>query len=484
MAMTTMRISTAWSQQLSVNAMAGKQTQLAKVQQQLGSGLKVSSPADDPAGAVKILDLERTVAKTTQYQSNISTARERLNIEESALTTANDVLANARDLTIQGMNATQNSSDRLSIKTQVDQLIEQMAGAANTQNANGEFIFSGDLSTVPPFAKNATTGEYVYQGGPQQRALQISPTRQVADGDLGSAVFQDIPSSSPAKDSNGNRSIFNTLKALSDALGGDFKATPAQLTGDKFLRYGLDYTGKTAQFNLVASAEKVGPAPFSRTVPPTPLALSAAPTIDLSGKKFASVEDAVIEINNQLGLISTAGNTLPASDVAPNTGIPAGSHFSDVIQARSNGNKIEFVSVATGTSGTGTGSIISISNVAGTFLMDAGFSNNQSKTGSDLAVPPAQDLQTQLGNVLTDLDTAQGSILQATTSVGTRLNALDDQESQNGKFILDSKAALSQVQDLDYAEAMSRFQLQSLALQAAQQTFGKVKDLSLFNYLR
>lgn len=488
----TMRISTAWAQQLSTNAMASKQTQISKVQQQLSTGLKVSTPADDPAGAVKILDLQRAVAKTTQYQSNISTVRGRLNIEESALTSSNDILANARELTIRAKNDTLNSADRLSIKTEVDQLIEELAGTANTQNANGEFIFSGDLSTVPPFAKNATTGEYVYQGGQQQRGVQISPTRQVADSDLGSTVFQDIASSSPAKDENGNRSIFNTLKALSDALGATFNATPAQITGDKFLRYGLDYTTKTAQFNLVASTEKVGPPPFSRTVPPTPLALvTPSPTIDLSGKKFANADALAIEINNQLAAV----NLLPA-DLAPNTGIPAVGtpNYSNVIQARSNGNKIEFVSVATSTAvapggtgspvGTGAGSIITINNVAGTFLSDAGFTNNQSKTGADLPVLPVQVLQSQLSDVLTDIDTAQNSVLQATTSVGVRQKVLDDQESQNDKFIIDTKTTLSQVQDLDYAEAFSRFQLLSTALQAAQQTFSKAKDLSLFNYIR
>ncbi|MGZ4994266.1 MAG: flagellin, partial [Methylobacter sp.] len=83
----------------------------------------------------------------------------------------------------------------------------------------------------------------------------------------------------------------------------------------------------------------------------------------------------------------------------------------------------------------------------------------------------------------TDLDSALNSFLEARTSVGIRLNVLDDQESQNEKFVLDTKQTLSETQDLDYAEAISRFQLQSTALQAAQQTFAKVKGLSLFNYL-
>ncbi len=433
-----MRISTGWAQQLSVNAMISQQSKLAKVQQQMSTGMKVLTPAEDPAAAVRILDLEGTVAKTNQYQSNIASARDRLNIEESALTTSGNLLTRAKELTMQGMTATINSSDRLTIKTEVDQLIQELASAANTKNGNGEYVFSGDLSTVPPFALNTATGQYVYQGGTQQLALQISPTRQIADGDLGFNVFENINSSSPAADENGKRSIFNTLKALSDGLSASFSATSGAITGDRFLRYGLDYTNPpaTAKFDLVANG------------------ITTAP-IDLSNKKFTSVEGIVTEINNQL---TTGG-------------------FNGNIQARSNGNRLEFVSVATGAT-----SNIQINNVAGTFLTDAGFSNAQSKAGVDMLVPE-QAFQRQLDDVLADIDVAQESILQATSSVGVRQNALDHQESQNEKFILDTKTTLSQTQDLDYADAVSRFQMQSTALQAAQQTFAKIKDLSLFHYL-
>ncbi|MDO9169696.1 MAG: flagellar hook-associated protein FlgL [Methylobacter sp.] len=444
-----MRISTAWAQQLSVNAMGKQQTELAKVQQQLSSGRKVSTPAEDPAAAVRVLDLEGTITKTEQYQSNIATVRGRLNLEESALETSNNILFRAKELTIQGMNASLNNSDRLSIKFEVDQLIEQLAGVANTKNANGEFIFSGDLSTVPAFAKHPTTGEYVYQGGTQQRALQIGSSRQVADSDLGFNVFENITSSSPAADQavdqNGDptkiRSIFNTLKALSEGLSDTFTATPGAITGDRFLRYGLTYpAAPPTTFDLTAD----GGAPIP---------------IDLSGQVITGVEDLATEINNQL-----------AAAAAP---VPA------TMQARSNGNRIEFFSVATGPT-----SSITISEstpASGTFLTDAGFSgssNNLTKTGVD-----AQVFQDQLGNVLTDLDAALDSFLQTRTSVGARMNALDNQESQNEKFVLDTKTTLSETQDLDYVDAISKFQLQSIALQAGQQAFAQVNKLSLFNYL-
>jgi flagellar hook-associated protein 3 FlgL len=426
-----MRISTSWAQQYSINAMINQQTKLAKIQQQISSGLKVAAPAEDPAAAVRILDLEASIAKTNQFQSNISTVRARLNLEESALENANDMLDRARELTIQAKNDAMGPRERQSIKYEIDQLLLGMVEVANTQNANGEFIFSGDLGNVRPFEKNPVTGEFTYQGGPHQRVVQISPTRQVADGDLGFDVFENIDSISPAANEDGKRSVFNTLKSLSEALGASLNPNPAEITGGNFLRYGLDYSGLTVQFDLVSGAV---------TAP-----------INLSNKQFTDVNGIVTEINNQL----TAGG------------------YSGAIKAQSNGNKIEFASVATGATAN-----IQINNVSGTFLTDAGFSNGQNMTGAS-----SQTFQDQLAAVINDLKSAQDSFLEARTSVGARLNALDHQDGQNEKFVLDSEATLSDTKDLDYASAISKFQLQSTSLQAAQQAFAKIKILSLFNYL-
>ncbi len=432
-----MRISTAWAQQLSVNAMNVQQRQVAKVQQQISSGVRVSTPAEDPAAAVRILDLERTVDTTAQYQSNVSTVRGRLNVEESALATSGSILDRARELTIQALNAGTNPNDRLAIKAEVDQLTQELAGVANTQNANGEYIFSGSLSSLPAFTLQPVTGEYVYQGGSQQRTLQIGPTRQVADSDLGVNVFENINSSSALADENGKRSVFKTLQALSEGLSATYAPSPGEITGDRFLPYGLDYANPptTAQFTLTSSGTSA--------------------TIDLSGQSFADVGAVVTEINNQLG-------GLTGTDM----------------QARANGNRIEFVSVTTGSA-----TNIQITNTSGSFLTDAGFVDGQNKAGVDLPLPPVQLLQNKLGDVLADLTSAQNVFEETRSSVGARLNALDNQQAQNDQFTLDTKTTLSDTRDLDYADAINRFQLQSTALQAAQQAFGKVKSLSLFNYI-
>ena len=84
---------------------------------------------------------------------------------------------------------------------------------------------------------------------------------------------------------------------------------------------------------------------------------------------------------------------------------------------------------------------------------------------------------------LDDLNLVQEHIADFRTRGGSRLNSIDEQKGINGDFILTLQTALSNTEDLDLAEAVSRFEQELVALQAAQQTFNMVQGLSLFNYL-
>ncbi|EHQ52145.1 flagellar hook-associated protein 3 [Ectothiorhodospira sp. PHS-1] len=89
-----------------------------------------------------------------------------------------------------------------------------------------------------------------------------------------------------------------------------------------------------------------------------------------------------------------------------------------------------------------------------------------------------------VGDKLTELDQSLGRILDIQATLGARLNGVETQENLNAEQILQLETTLSQIRDLDYAEAISRFSLQQVSLQAAQQTYVQVQRLSLFDYLR
>lgn len=98
------------------------------------------------------------------------------------------------------------------------------------------------------------------------------------------------------------------------------------------------------------------------------------------------------------------------------------------------------------------------------------FANNMAANNAD---PAAID----------NIHVAMNRVLEARAGVGARLNAVDRQFEVNADFILDAQTAKSAIEDLDYAEATGRFNLESVALQAAQQAYVKVQGLSLFNFL-
>ena len=87
------------------------------------------------------------------------------------------------------------------------------------------------------------------------------------------------------------------------------------------------------------------------------------------------------------------------------------------------------------------------------------------------------------GITLTRLDSAIEEVLNIRTSIGARLNNIDSQRNMNDAFDLLMQENRSSLEDLDYTEAISRFERQLLALQASQQSFIKIEGLSLFNYL-
>ena len=98
---------------------------------------------------------------------------------------------------------------------------------------------------------------------------------------------------------------------------------------------------------------------------------------------------------------------------------------------------------------------------------------------------PANDarINNEASRGLVNLDNAIENILKIQSDVGTRMRRADIQADTNDAFNLQLKETLSELQDLDYAEAISRLNIQMLALQAAQQSFAKTQQMSLFNYL-
>lgn len=147
------------------------------------------------------------------------------------------------------------------------------------------------------------------------------------------------------------------------------------------------------------------------------------------------------------------------------------------------GNGLSFsdggVSVSLSFSGTPqAGDAFTVSSVASTFDVMGNLVNALNAQPSSPAA-----IRFAGNQAIAGMDAAEDSISRVRAGVGSRMVEVETQQNINSSMDLQYEETLSRLQDLDYASALSSLSQQKAFLEAAQQSFLKVSNLSLFNYL-
>lgn len=103
--------------------------------------------------------------------------------------------------------------------------------------------------------------------------------------------------------------------------------------------------------------------------------------------------------------------------------------------------------------------------------------------------PPANDAEKaqrrqKMNAFMSDLDQTFEHVNANRSEVGTRLSYIDSSREENSAIKFQVDKTIAELEDLDYAEAISRLQFQMTTLEAIQRTFSRLESMSLFNYLR
>ncbi len=187
-----MRIASSQIYRQGVNNMLDVSRQLAKTQQQVSSGKRFATPADDPIAASQVVQINQELALRDQYQKNIQQVSSQLSLEDSVLGQATDILQRLRELTIQAGDGALTLQDRASIATEIKTRTEEMISLMNSRTAGGEYLFAGSRGQTQPFARNSA-GEVAFNGDEKQRRVQVTASSSLAISDSGRGIFIDVP---------------------------------------------------------------------------------------------------------------------------------------------------------------------------------------------------------------------------------------------------------------------------------------------------
>jgi flagellar hook-associated protein 3 FlgL len=213
------------------------QSGLAKTQQQLSTGRRVLTPADDPVAAARALEVSQSQSLNTQYGRNRQHAQSSLGAVEGALTSVTSLIQDVKTTVIAAGNGALSDTERGFMATELRGRFEELIGLANSRDAQGNYLFSGFHTTTAPFAETTivtatgTAAGAVYQGDQGQRLMQVDTARQMSVSSPGQTVFQD-----------GNQGVFQTLGALIEQLKtpGTVGLTSALATANTNLDLALD----------------------------------------------------------------------------------------------------------------------------------------------------------------------------------------------------------------------------------------------------
>jgi flagellar hook-associated protein 3 FlgL len=391
-----------------------------KTQNQISTGQRILTPADDPVAAARILQVNQQQSQIDQYIDNINVVDDRLKLEETQLNAVTEILFRMEEIAIQSANGILSHSERKGLAQEVSLRLQELVDLANTRDVNNEYIFAGYKGGTKPFEANSSGG-YDYFGDDGQRVVHVASSTTVAISDSGKDVFVDIPShqNTMFTDVNpvnaGNASLSPGL--ISNQTSFDASSYPNDFV--------IEFNAGSNNFDVYTRAayESAGAASFS--VPST----GSPTTIDA-------------EAAGGLGWEITVSGT------------PAGG---DTFFVNSSNKQ-------------------SLMTTIGKFEFGL---RTLTDSPADKAV-----LDQLINDTLTNLSTGRESISTTTAKIGARQNVIESVLNLHEGVKLINQGILSDIRDLDYAEAISRLSAESFTLEAAQQSFSKLSQISLFNFLR
>ena len=134
--------------------------------------------------------------RTDSTQRALDASRNSMQLTESALSDAGDLLQQARELVVSAGNASYTDAERADVANQLTAIRNQLLGVANRADGTGGYVFAGQGASQPPYIDRPGGVDYVGTGG-AVRVASDEPLPLTLDGNAtwltastGNGVFE------------------------------------------------------------------------------------------------------------------------------------------------------------------------------------------------------------------------------------------------------------------------------------------------------
>lgn len=431
-----MTVSTKFFNAQTIHTLGLMNERAVSLQGQISTGKKDLSPSDSPVDVSRLSAAEEIEANIARYQSNANLAKERLDLADSAMRSAQSMITRALELAIKGANDTYSDVDRNAIRLEIDQLRDNLINVANAKDALGQSLFGGFQTTDEVF-KADINGKVNYFGDVGQHKVKVSDTAELATGLNGANTFMRVDTD------NGPISLFKIFDGLSEGL-----KTPANVMT----------TTTFVEPEGVKVDIRAGRTPISQSFNLT----GSAGTVKINADLINGAPDALIDQINEL----TSATGVSASEAAADgsfiltdalgADITISEYQVDGQSTAEEPRKAELTLTAVDSDGTPT----------------------------DAPARTLADRDQRITSSITLLRNATNHIASEMARVGAYSNAAEIQSKSLSEQDLFIKQTKSNIADADLSKLITELQSLLTNRDATQQAFSRISGQSLFDYLR
>ena len=499
-----MKVSTSQFFKQAVEIISQQHSDVAEQQARLGSGKQLVRPSDDAQKTALIQRLKSGLTTQQNYQSGLESLRTRLITEESVLASGQNLLLRIKELAVRGATESMSTPDRKIMAVEVEALRSELMALGNTRDANGNYIFAGSMVGTIPYQEDAS-GKVSYKGDSTQSRIYVSEQRTLEMNSPGDAVFKSILRNGNNGRYSGELEPANEagLVALSSAQK-DFvtraaelraflgKADAAAMVSIEAPLAGLNLSG-----SLIINGATIAGSPWSNR----DLLVTGINNVTATTGVVASVDsDGDVILKNSAG---NEGNSIVLSNTSGSgnnaLGLASGTHSANAAilatQTQAQHNYDEYLTELHSSGYDGEIDWTFFHSIdleaynraySGTYIPGAtgaeraGFFDVVGDLVSRLSLSDTPKIETSIS----ELEMLIQNTALSMANIGSRMSVVYSQESVMEETRIRFESLISNAEDLDYATAVTELSAEMLALEAAQSSFAKISQLSLFDYIR
>lgn len=454
--------------------------QLIRAQEQVASNKRILRPSDDPVGTSTSLAISRQIGEVDRYRAAVGTSKPLIDAGIAALDEAGTLYSEARELVIQGLNGTLNSTDRQALAQQIELLEARLVEIGNSKLGE-RYLFGGTESSSAPFEQSTVNGQpaVIYRGDHAARSISIGvgvdlPVNVAGDEifarfEAAGAVYAGLTGVRPGTtgdEGTGNRYLTVRHDATSGTLGG----------GLAFVNAGADDTivgTRALVLDSAARSVRLGNGPA--------VLLPASGTADMDDVTLTDEHGATLHLD-----LSAWDGTDVSTTLSGSASISLdGTNFTPITLSETD---LELVDATTDTTvhvnttgiqRAGT-DLLTFAGTVNAFDALQGIADDlRNIHGLDTAA-----LQQRLSTRLSEFDRNYDNMQIAQGSLGARSQRLTATDSRLGDFNVSLQGLRSNVEDADITSVILDMTKAEQTLQLAQATGARLLQNTLLNYLQ